>query len=71
MQVKVTMSHHLTRLRMATIEKARNIALWHSGLRMWCCHCSGLCLCCGVALIPGWGNWCIHHGKQYGESLKK
>ena len=27
--------------------------MWVSGLKIWCCHCSGLGCCCGVGSIPG------------------
>ena len=32
-------------------------SLVHSGLRIWCCHCSGLGCCYGVGLIPGLGTF--------------
>ena len=32
------------------------VLLWHSGLRIWCCHCSVSGSCCGVGLIPGLGT---------------
>ena len=32
------------------------VPLWHSGLRIWCCHCSSLGHCCGAGSIPGPGT---------------
>ena len=32
------------------------VPLGHSGLRVWCCHCSGLGSSYGVGLIPGLGT---------------
>ena len=40
--------------------------MWHSGLRIWRCHCIGLDRCCGTGLIPGPGTstCCRHHQKK-------
>ena len=32
------------------------VSLWRSGLRIWCCHCSGESLCYGEGSIPGPGT---------------
>ena len=29
---------------------------WLSGLRIWCCHCSSLCHCCGTGSVPDLGT---------------
>ena len=29
------------------------VLLWHSGLRIWCHHCSGLVCCCDAGSFPG------------------
>ena len=42
------------------------VPLWHSGLRIWHCHCSSLGHCSGVSLIPGLGTYIC-----YAYSLKK
>ena len=34
------------------ILKNLGVPLWCSGLRIWCCHCSGLGPCCGSSLGP-------------------
>ena len=33
------------------------VLLQHSGLRIQCCHCTGLGHCYGVGLIPGLGTF--------------
>ena len=42
--------------------KSKNlgILLWHSGLRIWYCQCSGQDCCCGVGLIPDTGTSKCH-----------
>ena len=37
------------------VKKELGVLVWPSGLRIWCCHCSGLGLCCGTGWIPGLG----------------
>ena len=37
----------------------RGVLLWHSGLRIQCCHCSGLGHHCGTGSIPSLGTYCI------------
>ena len=39
--------------------KSWGAPLWHSGLRIWHCHCSGFSHCCGAGLIlgPGASTW--------------
>ena len=32
------------------------VFLWHTGLRIWHCHCSSSGYCCGVGLIPSLGT---------------
>ena len=32
------------------------LPLWHSGLRIWCCHCSTSGGCCGSGSVPGPGT---------------
>ena len=41
------------------------VPLYHSGLRMWCCHCHSLSRCCGARLIlvPGTST-CFGCGKK-------
>ena len=38
------------------IINALGVLLWHSGLRIQCCHCSSWGCCCGACLIPGLGT---------------
>ena len=45
--------------------------MWHSGLRIWCCHCSSLDHCCGSVSIPGPGTSTGQKaGEGEGEHLK-
>ena len=36
--------------------KIHRVLVWHSRLKIWCCHCMGLGHCCGTGLIPGLGT---------------
>ena len=60
MQIKTTMRYHLTVVRMANIKKSTS---------------NKCCRACGERepsyTVGGNVNWCSHHGKQYGGSLKK
>ena len=39
--------------------------MWHSRLRIWCCHCSCLGRCCGACSTPGPGTASCHrHGQE-------
>ena len=39
--------------------------MWHSGLRIWHCHCNGSGGCCGVGSIPGPGtSTCLKHSQK-------
>ena len=46
--------------------KVEGVPVWLSGLRIWCCHHSGLSHCCGVGSIPDLGTsaCCGHSQKQ-------
>ena len=39
------------------------VLLWHSGLRIWCCHCSCSGCHCATGSIPGPGTSTCH-GKE-------
>ena len=55
--LKTTMRYHLTPVRIAINKKSTSgVLLWCSGLRIWCCHCSGFSGCCGMGLTPGPGS---------------
>ena len=54
MQIKTTMSCHLTPIRMAIIKKSTNNKYWGE---------------CGE-IVSGNGNWYNHYGEHYGGSLK-
>lgn len=53
--------------------KSRGGIVWHRGLRIWCCHCSGLGNYCGVDSIPGLGTSTCWTGmaKQINEQNNK
>ena len=45
--------------------KAWRVLLWHSGLRIWHYHCSGLGCCCGADSVPGLGSFtCCGRGQK-------
>ena len=54
-------------------EKSKGLGfpLWCSRLRIWCCHCSRLGRCCGVASIPGLGNFICHEHSTRSPPKKK
>ena len=59
MQIKTTMSYHLTPVRMATI-KIQQIANADKDVKKREPSC----------IVDGNVNWCSHYGKQFGGSLK-
>ena len=59
MQIKTTMSYHLTLIRIGIIKKSGVNKCWReSGEK-------------GNYTIGRNVNWCSHFGKQFGDSLKK
>lgn len=44
------------------------VLLWHGGLRILHCHCSGLGRCCGEVLIPDWN---FHMLRVRPKTIKK
>ena len=43
-----------------------------SGLKIQCCHCSGLCHCCGAGSNPGLGtSACLGSGKEDRKQERK
>ena len=59
MQIKATMRHHLTSVRMATIKKSTNNAGEGMEKRKF-------------SYTTGWKlKWYNHYGEQYGGTLKK
>ena len=46
-------------------EHIYGVLWWHSGLRIWCCHCSGSGHCCVVGSFLGLGTcMCLRHGQK-------
>ena len=46
--------------------------MWHSGLRIWPCHCSGSGCCCGLSSVPGPGtSACCGCGQNKNKLLTK
>ena len=64
---KISYSLNLYHLSLTTIIR---IPLWCSGLRIWCCHYSGLRHCCGTSSIPGPGTSTCHRCSQKKEKKK-
>ena len=53
----------VTKTGVTTFRDKKGVLLWCSGLRIWCCHCSGLGCCCGAGSISGPGtSICHRHG---------
>ena len=53
--------------------KGRGVAQWPGGLRIWHCHCCGLCCCCGADPIPGLGikhPTCHRYGQKKSRKEK-
>ena len=46
------------------------VLLWYSGLRIWCCHCSGLGSLCGIGSLPA-PEVSTYHGQQPKKKKKK
>ena len=59
MQIKTTMRHHLTLVRMAIIKKSKRINAGEGVEERELSYTVG-----------GNVNWCSHYGEQYGGSLK-
>ena len=50
---------------------AEEFPWWHSRLRIWHCHCSGLGSCCGVGSVLGTGtSSCCGHNQKLKKNLQ-
>ena len=60
MQIKTTMSYHLTPVRIAIIKKSANNKCWREGVEKREHSCT----------VGGNVTWYSHYGRWYGDSLK-
>ena len=52
-------------------KKKQTLGVWHSWLRILCCHCRGSGCCCGVGSVPDPGPYTCHGHRPKKKKQKK